>query len=56
MGDDLLAKLGRKAEASKEFQHAASLTRNARDRKLLLMRALACSGSPLPSEGQHGPR
>jgi len=43
---DLLAKLGRNAEACAEFQHAASLTRNARERKLLLMRALACSGSP----------
>lgn len=43
---DLLAKLGRKAEACAEFKHAASLTRNARERKLLLMRALACSGSP----------
>lgn len=52
---DLLAKLGRKAEACAEFQHAASLTRNARERKLLLMRALACSGSPLPPEAQQAP-
>ena len=43
---DLLAKLGRKAEACAEFKRAAALTRNARERKLLLMRALACSGSP----------
>ncbi|GAA4340049.1 RNA polymerase sigma factor [Variovorax defluvii] len=42
---DLLAKLGRKAEARAEFENAASLTRNARERKLLLMRAQACSGS-----------
>src|SRR5687767_13225919 len=52
---DLLAKLGRKAEACAEFQHAASLTRNGRERKLLLMRALACSGSPLPPEGLQAP-
>lgn len=43
---DLLAKMGRKAEAREEFKRAAELTRNARERKLLLMRALACSGGP----------
>jgi len=42
---DLLAKLGRKSEARAEFRRAAELTRNARERKLLLMRALACTGS-----------
>ncbi len=42
---DLLAKLGRKREARAEFKRAAELTRNARERKLLLMRALACTGS-----------
>ncbi len=36
---DLLAKLGRKAEARAEFERAASLTQNARERKLLLERA-----------------
>ena len=36
---DLLAKLGRKEEASEEFERAASLTRNARERELLLRRA-----------------
>ena len=36
---DLLAKLGRKAEARVEFERAASLTQNARERKLLLERA-----------------
>ena len=36
---DLLAKLGRAAEARVEFQRAASLTRNARERALLLHRA-----------------
>jgi len=40
---DLLAKLGRGADASREFQRAASLTRNARERKLLLERAAACA-------------
>jgi predicted RNA polymerase sigma factor len=52
---DLLAKLGRNAEACAEFQHAASLTRNARERKLLLMRALACSESQLPPDAQQAP-
>ncbi|HZF73221.1 MAG TPA: RNA polymerase sigma factor, partial [Gemmatimonadaceae bacterium] len=36
---DLLAKLGRSSEAKSEFEHAASLTRNARERDLLLERA-----------------
>jgi RNA polymerase sigma factor (sigma-70 family) len=36
---DLLAKLGRQAEARQEFERAASLTRNARERELLLSRA-----------------
>jgi RNA polymerase sigma-70 factor, ECF subfamily len=36
---DLLAKLGRQAEARQEFERAASLTRNARERELLLARA-----------------
>jgi RNA polymerase sigma factor (sigma-70 family) len=39
---DLLAKLGRRAEARAEFERAASLTRNARERELLLDRAAAC--------------
>ncbi|MEJ7812958.1 MAG: RNA polymerase sigma factor [Gemmatimonadaceae bacterium] len=38
---DLLAKLGRWGEARAEFEHAASLTRNARVRALLLARAAA---------------
>jgi len=41
---DLLAKLGRLDEARAEFERAASLTRNARERKLLLTRASACAG------------
>jgi RNA polymerase sigma factor (sigma-70 family) len=36
---DLLAKLGRTAEARAEFERAASLTRNSRERALLLARA-----------------
>jgi RNA polymerase sigma-70 factor (ECF subfamily) len=39
---DLLAKLGRIDEARVEFERAASLTRNARERELLLDRARAC--------------
>ncbi len=38
---DLLAKLGRADEARTEFERAASLTRNARERALLLERAAA---------------
>ena len=38
---DLLAKLGRLAEARTEFERAAALTRNARERELLLGRAAA---------------
>jgi predicted RNA polymerase sigma factor len=40
---DLLAKLGRLAEAGAEFKRAAALTRNARERTLLLARAAACT-------------
>ncbi|MGC2662001.1 MAG: RNA polymerase sigma factor [Bryobacteraceae bacterium] len=39
---DLLAKLGRSAEARTEFKRAASLTRNTRERDLLLARAREC--------------
>ena len=39
---DLLDKLGRFAEARVEFERAASLTRNGRERTLLLERAAAC--------------
>ncbi len=42
---DFLAKLGRLNEACAEFKHAASLTRNKRERDLLLERArAACAG------------
>jgi RNA polymerase sigma factor (sigma-70 family) len=40
---DLLFKLGRLAEARAEFERAASLARNARERVLLLSRAELCS-------------
>ena len=39
---DLLMKLGRMDEARRELERAASLTRNARERALLLERAAAC--------------
>jgi len=39
---DFLVKLGRLAEAEKEFRRAASLTQNARERSFLLGRAEAC--------------
>jgi predicted RNA polymerase sigma factor len=39
---DLLAKLGRSAEARAEFERAAALTRNSRERTLLLERAERC--------------
>ena len=42
---DLLAKLGRHAEARSEFERAAKLTRNARERTLLLDRAAASARS-----------
>jgi RNA polymerase sigma factor (sigma-70 family) len=41
---DLLFKLGRLSEARSEFERAASLTRNARERTLLLERAARCGG------------
>lgn len=40
---DLLAKLGRLDEARAEFERAASLTQNLRERDLLLERAAACA-------------
>jgi RNA polymerase sigma factor (sigma-70 family) len=41
---DLLKKLGRFDEARSEFERAASLTRNSRERALLRERAAACAG------------
>jgi RNA polymerase sigma-70 factor (ECF subfamily) len=49
MRGDFLAKLGRFEEARTEFERAASLTRNTRERTLLLERAAAStrlSGPP----------
>jgi predicted RNA polymerase sigma factor len=43
---DLLFKLGRFGEAREEFERAASLTRNARERELLGARARACEVIP----------
>ena len=45
---DLLEKLGRFDEARAEFLRAASLTRNARERDLLLRRARTCGSQPAP--------
>src|SRR5258706_14868162 len=49
---DLLTKLGRFEEARTELERAASLTRNARERTLLLERAAACAR---PSARAKGP-
>jgi RNA polymerase sigma factor (sigma-70 family) len=46
---DLLTKLGRFAEARTEFERAASLTRNARERSLLLNRAIASAQASTPN-------
>jgi RNA polymerase sigma-70 factor, ECF subfamily len=48
---DLLSKLGRLGEARAEFERAASLTRNTRERNLLIERAAACSNG---SQREHG--
>ncbi|MEU6052564.1 RNA polymerase sigma factor [Streptomyces xanthochromogenes] len=45
---DLLERLGRRAEAGAEFERAASLTRNAQEKELLLNRAEA---NGLPQQG-----
>jgi predicted RNA polymerase sigma factor len=46
---DLLCKLGRFGEARAEFKAAAALTRNERERKLLLDRAASCIDSKTAS-------
>jgi RNA polymerase sigma-70 factor (ECF subfamily) len=46
---DLLGKLGRFDEAGAEFERAASLTRNVRERELLLERAAACAQGRAPA-------
>ncbi|MDQ6770022.1 MAG: RNA polymerase sigma factor [Gemmatimonadota bacterium] len=45
---DLLSKLGRFDEARADFERAAGLTRNARERELLLERAAACAREAAP--------
>ncbi|HEY5611657.1 MAG TPA: RNA polymerase sigma factor [Thermoanaerobaculia bacterium] len=47
---DLLSKLGRFDEARAEFERAASLTKNVRERDLLLERAAALTGPSRPAE------
>jgi RNA polymerase sigma factor (sigma-70 family) len=46
---ELLAKLGRLDEARAEFERAASLTRNTRERELLLKRAADCASATTPN-------
>jgi predicted RNA polymerase sigma factor len=48
---DLLSKLGRPGEARSEFERAASLTRNARERDVLLERAAECARDSSPAKG-----
>jgi predicted RNA polymerase sigma factor len=45
---DLLRRLGRFDEARAEFERAAALTRNARERELLIARARACADALRP--------
>jgi predicted RNA polymerase sigma factor len=47
---DLLTKLGRFDEAHGEFERAAALTRNARERRLLLERAAASARGSAPPQ------
>jgi RNA polymerase sigma-70 factor, ECF subfamily len=47
---DLLERLGRRDEARAEFERAAGLTQNTRERELLIERARACSGGRVLSE------
>ncbi len=47
---DFLFKMGRLAEAQQEFQRAATLTQNARERELLLDRARGCAAASTRSE------
>jgi RNA polymerase sigma-70 factor (ECF subfamily) len=46
---DLLAKLGRLEEARAELERAASITRNTRERELLLSRAAMCARDAAPA-------
>jgi predicted RNA polymerase sigma factor len=46
---DLLRKLGRSQEARAEFERAATLTENARERELLQRRAMECAAEAMGS-------
>lgn len=48
---ELLSRLGRHTEARPEFERAASLARNARERELLLSRARACTSAVATESG-----
>jgi predicted RNA polymerase sigma factor len=52
---DLLVRLGRNDEARAEFERAASLTRNTRERELLLGRVQAVPGVPGSRTPQRNP-
>ncbi|MEV5891500.1 RNA polymerase sigma factor [Nonomuraea fuscirosea] len=52
---DLLVKLGRTAEARAEFERAAGMTRNARERALLEERAAACGTGAAESAAKTSP-
>jgi RNA polymerase sigma-70 factor, ECF subfamily len=47
---DLLKKLGRMDEARAEFERAAGLAQNTREREMLIGRARSCAGGPALSE------
>jgi RNA polymerase sigma factor (sigma-70 family) len=49
---DLLRKLGRFEEARVEFERAAMLTRNGRERELMLERARTCGSGSMPPQPQ----
>jgi predicted RNA polymerase sigma factor len=51
---DLLARLGRLPEARREFERAAALTQNTRERELLLSRAAACADFPKDRPSRNG--
>jgi RNA polymerase sigma-70 factor, ECF subfamily len=48
---DLLQRLGRRDEAQAEYRRAAGMTRNARERQMLLGRAADCTATPASSLG-----
>jgi RNA polymerase sigma factor (sigma-70 family) len=50
---DLLARLGRHAEAREEFERAAALAGNARERELLLERARGLAGEHAPTSDKN---